>query len=80
MFGKILNLVWQILYALEQLFIDGKGHILKNNRGIWSHWASNFTSQRHKFNLQRPTLTNDFSHSKLSHENDKKLSDFQFEL
>ena len=38
-FGKILNLLWQILCAFEQMFIIISGQILKNNLDILSHWS-----------------------------------------
>ena len=39
-FGKIWNLLWQILYASAQFFSFVNAQILKkNNRAIWSHWS-----------------------------------------
>ena len=37
-FGAILKLLWQILYAFEQLFFDVNSHIMENKFAIWSHW------------------------------------------
>ena len=37
--GKNLDQLWQILYAIGQVFIDVNGQILKNNLAIWSHWS-----------------------------------------
>ena len=37
-FGKIWNLLWLILYVIEQIFMDVDGKILKNNLEIWLHW------------------------------------------
>ena len=36
-FGKILNLLWQILYTFWKIFIDVNDQMLKNNLAIWSH-------------------------------------------
>ena len=38
-FGKFLNLLWKMLYAIEQIFIDENGPILENNIDFWSHWT-----------------------------------------
>ena len=38
LFGKILNLLWQILCAIGQVFIEVNGQMLNNNPAIWSHW------------------------------------------
>ena len=37
LFGKILNLLWQILYTFGQIFIDIHGQMLKNILAICSH-------------------------------------------
>ena len=37
LFGNILSLLWQILYAVGQIFIDVNGQGLKNNLDTWSH-------------------------------------------
>ena len=39
-FGKIVNLHWQIFHNFEQIFIVLIGQILKNNIAIWSHCFS----------------------------------------
>ena len=39
-FGKIVNLLWQIFYSFGQFFIVQYGQILKNNIAIWSHCES----------------------------------------
>ena len=38
--AKILELLWQVLYAIGQMFFHLKGQMLKNNQAIWSHWSS----------------------------------------
>ena len=37
LFGKILNLLWQILYTFGQFFFAVNGQMLKNNPAILSH-------------------------------------------
>ena len=37
LFGKILELLWQILYGIGKFFIHVNGRMLKNNLAIWSH-------------------------------------------
>ena len=37
LFGKMLNLLWQICDIIGLIFIVGNGQILKNNLTIWSH-------------------------------------------
>ena len=39
--GKILDWLWQILYAIGQVFIDVNDRMLINNLAIWSHWPGN---------------------------------------
>ena len=34
----ILDRLWQILYAIGQVFIDVNGQMLKKNLAIWSHY------------------------------------------
>ena len=36
---NILDQLWQILYAIGQVFIDINRQKLKNNLAIWSHWS-----------------------------------------
>jgi len=36
-FGKILNPLWRIFYAIGQIFIVVNGQTLLNNLAIWSH-------------------------------------------
>ena len=38
LFGKIVNLLWQICYTSGLIFIVANGPILKYNLTIWSHW------------------------------------------
>ena len=38
LFGKKLNLLWQIYYITGQIFVAANGLILKHNLIIWSHW------------------------------------------
>ena len=38
LFGKKLNLLWQIYYITGQFIIAANGQILKHNLIIWSHW------------------------------------------
>ena len=38
LFGKILNLLWQILHTFGPNFIDVNGQKLKNKLAIWSHY------------------------------------------
>ena len=40
LFGILLNLSWQILYVIGQIFIDENGQKLKNILVIWSHWSA----------------------------------------
>ena len=40
LFGKIVNLLWQICYITGLIFIVASGQILKHNLTIWSHWAA----------------------------------------
>ena len=49
-FGKPLNLLWQILNAIGLIFIDVNGQMLKYYLAIWSHchWASQRIKCRHK--------------------------------
>ena len=39
LFGKMLNLLWQICYITGIVFIIANGQILKHNLTIWSHWS-----------------------------------------
>ena len=39
LFGKILELLWQILYPIGQISVQVNGQMLKNNLAIWSHWS-----------------------------------------
>ena len=39
LFGKMLNLLWQICDIIGLIFIVAHGQILKNNIAIWSHWS-----------------------------------------
>ena len=36
--GILFDWLYQILYAIGQLFIDVNCQMLKNNQAIWSHW------------------------------------------
>ena len=45
-FGKFLSLLWQILYAIGQIFIVEIRKILKNNPAIWSHWKKQRKNER----------------------------------
>ena len=42
-FGKILNLLWQIFRAFGQIFMAVNGQTL-NSLVIWSHWLSLFST------------------------------------
>ena len=37
LFGKSLNLLWQIFYAIGQIYIPINGQILQNSLAIWVH-------------------------------------------
>ena len=39
LFGNILGLRGQILYAIRQISIDINGQVSENNRAIWSQWT-----------------------------------------
>ena len=36
-FGILLNLLWQILYVIGNIFLDLNGQKWANNLAIWSH-------------------------------------------
>ena len=38
--GKMLDLLWHILYAIGQIFVDVNGQMLENNLAIWSHCST----------------------------------------
>ena len=38
LFGKMLNLLWQICHISELNIVVAKGQKLKHNLTIWSHW------------------------------------------
>ena len=35
-----LDLLWQILYAIGQIFVDVNGQMLENNLAVWSHCST----------------------------------------
>ena len=37
---KFFYVLWQILYAIGEIFIDVNGKISKNKLAIWSHWST----------------------------------------
>ena len=41
-FDKMLNLLWNICYAVGQIFVDVNGQTLKTNLAIWSRWSQPF--------------------------------------
>ena len=56
-FGNICNLFWQFLYAIELIFINGNGQILKNTLDIWLHWSKALmliNTFRNSHNLKTP--------------------------
>ena len=56
-FGNICDLFWQFLYAIELIFINGNGQILKNTLDIWSHWSKALmliNTFRNSHNLKTP--------------------------
>ena len=38
LFGEALNIHWQILYTIGQIYMVINVQILKNSLAAWSHW------------------------------------------
>ena len=57
LFGKILDLLWETLYPIGQIFVDVNGQMLKNNLVIWSHWFASDSQPVVKIFLYKPSVT-----------------------
>ena len=57
-FGKIMSLLWQLFYALRQIYIVANSQILINSLAIWSHCSLSLNDAINKVRKRNDGLKN----------------------